>query len=225
MADSASIQADFDRIAMLPAWGVDHNAHYHRFLLNQLPHRIGEALDLGCGTGDFSRLLAARADRVLGLDLSPGMVSAASTRSAGFANLEFQNADALKWKSPPARFDCVAAIATLHHLPMGEVVARMKQALRPGGSMLILDLYRVETLTDFLTAAAGVPLHLALRLAHTGFAKPPREIRDAWDAHGRTDRYPTIEEVGRICDSMLPGAKVRRHLLWRYSLVWRAPSK
>jgi SAM-dependent methyltransferase len=57
--------------------GWDHNAHYHAFLLGQLPTRCGQALDVGCGTGSFARLLAGRCDQVLGIDLSPRMVAVA----------------------------------------------------------------------------------------------------------------------------------------------------
>jgi hypothetical protein len=31
--------------------------------------------------------------------------------------------------------------------------------------------------------------------------------------------------VRDACEAELPGAKVRRHLLWRYSVVWRKPAR
>jgi hypothetical protein len=46
-------------------------------------------------------------------------------------------------------------------------------------------------------------------------------VREAWAEHGRHDTYPTLDEMRRICDGVLPGALIRGHLLWRYSLVWR----
>ena len=70
--DPRTIQADFDRIAALSGEQWDHNSHYHGFLLRQLPRHCGAVLDLGCGTGAFSRCLASRADHVLGLDLALG---------------------------------------------------------------------------------------------------------------------------------------------------------
>jgi ubiquinone/menaquinone biosynthesis C-methylase UbiE len=55
-----TIRRDFDRIALLPDSGWNHNRHHHARLLGQVPPGCAEALDVGCGTGDLSRLLAAR---------------------------------------------------------------------------------------------------------------------------------------------------------------------
>jgi ubiquinone/menaquinone biosynthesis C-methylase UbiE len=73
----STVQSDFDRIAMIAQDGWDHNAPYHRYLLRHIPLRCEAALDIGCGTGSFSRLLAERADRVVALDLSPRMIEVA----------------------------------------------------------------------------------------------------------------------------------------------------
>ena len=62
------IQNDFDRIALHDQAGWDHNNHYHSFLLKQLPAHCKTILDIGCGTGEFSRLLASHAKRVVALD-------------------------------------------------------------------------------------------------------------------------------------------------------------
>ena len=53
--------------------------------------------------------------------------------------------------------------------------------------------------------------------------RPPMEDRQAWDEHGRRDRYPTLPVVRRAAAAILPGAEVRGHLLWRYSLIWEKP--
>ena len=86
---TATVREDFDRIADLSEqdrW--DHNAHYHTFLLRQLPRRLGDALEIGCGTGAFARSLAERCDRVLAVDLSPLMVEVARSSSNVHPNLE-----------------------------------------------------------------------------------------------------------------------------------------
>jgi ubiquinone/menaquinone biosynthesis C-methylase UbiE len=83
------IAADFDRIALLPEGGFDHNSVYHRFLLRELGARPGHVLDLGCGSGAFTRLVATKATRVTGIDLSGNMIAAARRRSAGSPQIEF----------------------------------------------------------------------------------------------------------------------------------------
>jgi SAM-dependent methyltransferase len=219
---ASAIQADFDRLALLSQEQWDHNAHYHGFLLQQVPAGCGEALDIGCGTGTFARLLAGRAQHVLGLDLSPQMIRVARERAACLANVEFQVADVRQWRWPAARFDCVATIATMHHLPLAEMLARMQAALRPGGVLLVLDLFRGQGLADLVPGAAALPVSILLRLLHTGRLRQTRAVREAWAAHAPHDSYQTLAEIRRVCAEVLPGAQVHRHLLWRYSIVWRA---
>jgi ubiquinone/menaquinone biosynthesis C-methylase UbiE len=215
------IRADFDRIALLSgdAWG--HNSHYHDFLIKQLPPHCTDALEIGCGTGAFSRLLASRSDRVLALDLSPQMICIAKERSEQYPNIDFQIADAMMWEFPSEQFDCVASIATLHHLPLEETLSKMAEALKINGTLIILDLFEAEGPSDVLTSALAVPAHIILRLIKTGHLREPREVREAWAEHGRSDSYPTLSQIRQICASVLPGAKVRKHLLWRYSITWK----
>lgn len=55
----------------------DHNAHYHRWILRQLPRRFNSALDVGSGSGDLARLLASRAGAVHGIDVDRTIVDRA----------------------------------------------------------------------------------------------------------------------------------------------------
>ena len=221
--DPGKVQADFDRLAGLSDDGWDHNAHYHRFLLRQLPPRCRQALDVGCGTGAFARLLAGRCERVLAIDLAPRMVEVARSRSAGHPNLGYLVSDATTWPFPPGRFDCVASIAAAHHLPLAPLLTRLRDALAPGGTLLLLDIYRPRSLADLAVSLTAVPASRLLGLRHTGRLSEPPEVRQAWEEHSRTDRYLTLAEVRSDCAKALPGAVVRRHLLWRYSIVWRRP--
>jgi len=179
------IRSDFDRLAHLAPNTWDHNLHHHPFLLSHLPLPCYEALEIGCGTGAFSRALAARAERVLALDLSPEMIRVAKASEPQRANIEFQLADASTWAFPLERFDCIASIATLHHLETRTLLARMRDALRPGGVLLILDLVADEGSLDLARSALAVPVSGALRLWHSGRLRDPREVREAWEEHGR----------------------------------------
>ena len=224
MESSDRIREDFDRIARLTQADYDHNAHFHTYLLRRIPPRCRETLDIGCGKGDFSRLLAARSERVTAVDFSPEMIRRAREESAAFPNIEFQNADVRDWAWPQSRYDCIVSIATLHHLPPGEILRRCASALVPGGTLAILDLCQAAEPADYLPGALSFPLSVALRIAHTGRLRTPPSAREAWEIHGRHETYLSPAEVRGICRDVLPGAEVRRHLLWRYSIVWRKPA-
>jgi len=99
--------------------------------------RLGRMLSVGCGDGSFECLLAAHADSVVGIDVSDAAIERALVRAAaqGLANVEFrcQAASAL---DPGERFDGIACVAFLHHVPEPELPALLAQLharLRPGG--------------------------------------------------------------------------------------------
>lgn len=220
----SAIQTDFDRIALLDTDGWTHNGHYHEFLSRHLPPRCEEALEIGCGTGSFSRLLAGRTQHVTALDLSPEMIRLARAHSNEFPNITFQVADVMSSHFPDQHFDCVAGIATLHHLPLPDVLVKIKAALKPGGVLLVLDLFAPEGLLDTLSGWLAVPVSVGLRFMHLGRLRPAREVREAWADHEQHDSYLKVSEVRELCKNILPGAAIRKHLLWRYSIVWQKPN-
>ena len=224
----AAIQTEFDRIALVSDEGWSHNSHYHKFLLQHLSRGCREALEIGCGTGAFSRALAERAEHVTALDLSPEMIRIARSRSRHVPNLDFQLADVMSRELPAEQFDCIGSLATLHHVPLHSVLLKFKESLKPGGILLVLDLFERERnvfkwdgLRDWLLHLAAIPLSVGLRLLHTGRLLPPREVRAAWAEHEKHDLFPAVSEVRELCAEILPGAKVTQHLFWRYSIVWR----
>ncbi len=122
------LEADFDRLALLDEDGWTSNNHYHNFLLRNVPENCVDALEIGCGTGAFSRRLAEVSKHVVALDLSPEMIRVARSRSKQFPNIDFQLVDAMSWDFPAAHFDCISTIATLHHLPQRELLLKAKRS-------------------------------------------------------------------------------------------------
>jgi hypothetical protein len=84
-----------------------------------------------------------------------------------------------------------------------------------------LDLYRRSNLRDLFFDGVAYPTSLLLTLMKTGRPRPPREVREAYAEHGRTDTYLTLAQVERVCADVMPGARVSRHLFWRYSIIWK----
>ncbi|HZN54773.1 MAG TPA: class I SAM-dependent methyltransferase [Candidatus Polarisedimenticolaceae bacterium] len=217
------IRADFDRIASLASPDDEEDGLYHAFLLARLPERIGAALDVGCGTGAFARKLAARAARVEAIDLSPEMIRVASSRSPGLPHLAFREADVSAMALAPASYDAIATLATLHHLDADAVVPRLVSALRPGGTLAILDLLAVVLPREIPRTAAAMVVSRWRRWRATGRVRKDRETARAWREHGRNDVLPTWPEARAMRDRLLPGGRLTRHLLWRYSIVWTKP--
>lgn len=81
-----------DRFNAAHPW--DHNAHYHRWILRQLPRHFGRALDVGAGSGDLARLLATRADEVQAIDADPAITARARESTPASAPVTFTVADA-----------------------------------------------------------------------------------------------------------------------------------
>ncbi|HEU4509431.1 MAG TPA: class I SAM-dependent methyltransferase [Pyrinomonadaceae bacterium] len=216
----STVEADFDRLALLDDEGWTANNQYHKFLLKHVPHNCENALEIGCGTGALARLLAKRSRRVVALDLSSEMIRVARARSGRFDNLEFHLADAMTWDFPKAQFDFICSIATLHHLDQRTLLVKMKQALKPGGVLVVVDLVQSEGLVERVFDVVGVGISGSLRLLHNGRLKPPPEVRKAWEQHGKHDSYSTTKQMRALAGELFPGASVKRCLLWRYSLVY-----
>ena len=97
-------------------------------------------LDLGCGSGIYSRPLAQRLNRgtVVGLDLSVPMLNHASSRarSEGLENLLLIHGNALDLPFPDNEFDAVVCCATIHHFSITDLlraIIEVHRVLKPGG--------------------------------------------------------------------------------------------
>jgi SAM-dependent methyltransferase len=93
-------------------------------VIERLEPRRGESLlDVGCGTGYFTRALAASVDgRVTGIDLDPEWIGYARGRDPGGASYEVGDARALPYAN--ASFDLVVSIAALCFIAEEEAAVR-----------------------------------------------------------------------------------------------------
>jgi 2-polyprenyl-3-methyl-5-hydroxy-6-metoxy-1,4-benzoquinol methylase len=76
----------------------------------------GQVLELGCGTGYWTRHLAATAERVTAVDGSERMLEAARQRLEGNSALEFQRTDLVRDWEVGNSYDAVAAFFFLEHV-------------------------------------------------------------------------------------------------------------
>lgn len=98
-------------------------------------------LEVGCGTGLLARELATkRGARVTAIDVSPRSIDVARVRTPASLGVEYRVADFMELS--PRGFDVVIATDVLHELSAGDALPRMADAVVPGGSLLIADVYR-----------------------------------------------------------------------------------
>lgn len=88
------------------------------------------AVELGCGTGEFTEDLARTGASVAAIDVSPELLAAAKTRGTA---ARFLIADATALPFGDASLDAVVGSSILHHVELGPAVAEMRRVLRPGG--------------------------------------------------------------------------------------------
>jgi SAM-dependent methyltransferase len=100
----------------------------------------GDVLELACGTGHWTPLLAARAHSVTALDAAPEVLALARRRVRGLP-VEFIQTDVFTWQ-PSRRFDTVFFAFWLTHVPPARFAAfwsMVDRALAPGGWVCFID--------------------------------------------------------------------------------------
>lgn len=193
--------------------GWNHNTHYHGQLLGSVPRACRRALDVGCGLGTFARRLSTLAGCVDAVDRDPTVVRRARELSVRMRNIRFMEDDFLTWTTDGS-YDYVSLIAVLHHLPFDDALTKAVDLLRPGGVLVVLGLDRTPSLLHtYAQALIALPVSRYYRV-----------VRRTSDV-GAPILEPTmtLSEIRQRAGTLLPGATVRRHVLWRYSLVWTKP--
>ena len=111
--------------------------HLHRYALAQLLAPGKRVLDMACGEGYGSYMLAARAASVIGVDIAEeAIVHAREKYSAG--NLEFRQGDCTDLPLPDASVDLVVCFETLeHHGEHDAMLAELRRVLTPDGVLLL----------------------------------------------------------------------------------------
>jgi 2-polyprenyl-3-methyl-5-hydroxy-6-metoxy-1,4-benzoquinol methylase len=117
--------------------------NWTQFLRVSISYTCATILDIGCGTGSLSVLLAGLGHKVTGIDLSPSMIALARTKAAtlGF-QIEFHVMDAASPQLPHQQFDVIVCRHLLWTLPEPkQVIQRWAELLTPKGRFILIEGY------------------------------------------------------------------------------------
>jgi len=187
------------------------------------------ALDLGCGTGGLTVLLARQGLTVDAVDHSPDMLAVAREKvdAEGLsASVTFAESDIRSLEFPDRSFDLVTCQRVLHHVPEADaVISEAARVLKPGGIFFVSDQVRGSAV---LVAALKPLWHLIRKeqpvderdsfLRDHEVVRRPQELLGMLDVHGFTYECRSYGHLG--LKETLPPA-LRRGLIWVLSFPWR----
>lgn len=137
---------EYDRWYETPAGRAHDRSHKEDVLrLLREPKPRDRLLDVGCGTGHWSRFFASMGYEVVGADLSERMIAVAKALAP--AGCTFHVADACSLPFADASFDVVTAMSALEFIACVETaLGEMARCTRAGGSILVGTLNRLSSL-------------------------------------------------------------------------------
>ncbi len=192
----------------------NHNNQYHNFLLHSVPFPCSRALDIGCGYGQFTSILSRYCDSVEGIDIDEEAILEAKNAYKSISNLSFSLKNIIDSTFDNMKYDFISAIASIHHMDFTKNITRIKEIMNPGARLAILGLYQNETIIDYLYTILAVPINFIYKLVKGLLFN--NEIEKIITTNPKN----ILNEIKTFSEKLLPGSRIRRHLFWRYSLIW-----
>lgn len=214
-----ALLSHLDRFNRRHPW--NHNDHYGPWVARQVAASgARDVLDVGCGTGNLAARLRRHAATVTGLEPDPATARAAAERFADDPAVTVVQTD-FAGRDPLRRWDAVTLVAVLHHLPLLPTLRALRGCLAPGGRLVIVGCHREAGPADLLVALPAMIANPVMGLIkHPARADAPPTHMTAPTA----DPQETLADIRAAAALELPGARIRRRLFWRYTLVYDAPA-
>ena len=103
-----------------------------------LGNHKSRVLEIGCGTGLFTKELAGTDNAIVAIDISERLIMKAKERvSSGNVNFIVGNAYETGFKS--GSFDFIVGSSSLHHLDVDSALKEFSRILKPGGRMMFTE--------------------------------------------------------------------------------------
>jgi 2-polyprenyl-3-methyl-5-hydroxy-6-metoxy-1,4-benzoquinol methylase len=213
-----STGALFDPLAELYGRYAEINDEVYRPWLTAAVDAAGpgaRAVDLGCGTGRFSGLLADRYDSVLAVDISARELDIARARHARDGVTYEQRSLLDVTPSTDGRFDLVLSVNTIFHLrDHARVLPHVRDLVAPGGHAVLVDIVspdgprsrRPLTHRWYGVQDAARTLRRRRSLPDAWTVLRIRQHR-TWMRHAATNRPLTREQFHQAYGTVFDGAR------------------
>jgi ubiquinone/menaquinone biosynthesis C-methylase UbiE len=110
-----------------------------------LPPGGGTGIDVGCGTGRWSMLVAPRVAHLYLLDASPQALAVAQENLKSAGNVSFHAASVAAIPLPDASLDFAYSLGVLHHVPDTQAaIEAIAAKLKPGAPFLVYLYYALD---------------------------------------------------------------------------------
>jgi SAM-dependent methyltransferase len=137
--------------------------------------RRSSVLEVGCGTGQATRPLAALGLPVTAIEPGAGMAALARQRLAGFGRVEVENSTFEEWDDGGRRFYVLVAASAWHWVDPSIGWRRAHDLLHPGGWMALLDHVVVRRPGETEVYAETADLHERFAPGNPDWGHPPLE--------------------------------------------------
>ncbi|XP_037336196.1 putative methyltransferase DDB_G0268948 isoform X2 [Pungitius pungitius] len=109
------------------------------YVRKQTPNRVSLAVDVGCGSGQGTILLAPHFTKVVGTDISPAQLEMALTNNKNPPNVSYRESPAEKLPFASGEVDLLTAMTAAHWFDREKFLLEADRVLRPGGCLALLS--------------------------------------------------------------------------------------
>ena len=188
------------------------------------------AVDVGCGAGRYSLMLAERYQEVLGADPADTMIKIAkATRPAPNISYEVLNAYDLT-PEKNGTFDAVFAFSCVFHMgPPSQILPHLARLVAPGGRLVIFDPDKPpgwgeenwQTNYAFHIARTAYDVSGSIDSACDGLRL---FLNESWRRISSISTPFTTEEFQRLYAESLPGVEFEENIFPGFhTAIWKAP--
>jgi 2-polyprenyl-3-methyl-5-hydroxy-6-metoxy-1,4-benzoquinol methylase len=174
-----------------------------------------KVLELGCGTGYFTKSLALTGADVTAIDISPDLLEAARAGCKA-ANIRFVIENAYAMSFGADIFDTVVGSSVLHHLDVAQALSELHRVLKPGGTLFFTEPNMMNPqialqknipaikrrMGDSPDETAFFRWSLGRKLKAAGFANIKIDCFDFLHPKVPAALIPLVSGVGMLCEKL-----------------------